>query len=54
MSEGVSLVDRHGEAVPDTNIYLLRLLDLLLDACISLGQYHTALRFGTRTVEPYR
>ncbi|XP_031436117.1 histone-lysine N-methyltransferase SMYD3 [Clupea harengus] len=54
LSEGVSLVDRHGDAVPDTNIYLLRLLDLLLDACISLGQYHTALRFGTRTVEPYR
>lgn len=54
LSEGRSLVDRHTCAVPDTNVCMLRLLDLLLDTCISLGQYDTALQFGMRTLQPYR
>ncbi|XP_062379810.1 histone-lysine N-methyltransferase SMYD3 [Sardina pilchardus] len=54
LSAGQALLEGHAGAVPDTNVYLLQLLDLLLDACISLGQYDTALEFGTRTLQPYR
>ncbi|KAG9268984.1 histone-lysine N-methyltransferase SMYD3-like [Astyanax mexicanus] len=43
-----------GDAVPDANVYRLRLLDLAMDASISLDQYQKALEFGIRTLEPYR
>ncbi|TTO79331.1 Kinesin-like protein KIF28P [Bagarius yarrelli] len=39
--------------VPDSNVYMLRVLDTLMDACISLSQYDTALLYGSRTLEPY-
>uniref|UniRef100_A0AAY4BEV9 [histone H3]-lysine(4) N-trimethyltransferase n=1 Tax=Denticeps clupeoides TaxID=299321 RepID=A0AAY4BEV9_9TELE len=53
LTECQALVGRHGGAVPDRNVYLLRLLDLALDACISLGQFERALLWGRRTLEPY-
>ncbi|XP_076834812.1 histone-lysine N-methyltransferase SMYD3 [Brachyhypopomus gauderio] len=49
-----TLLARHAHAVPDTNVYCLRLLDMAMDACISLGQYEAALEYGTRTLGPYR
>ncbi|KAJ8288682.1 hypothetical protein COCON_G00013410 [Conger conger] len=42
------------DSVPDRNVYLLRLLDFALDACINLAQWEKALEFGTRTLQPYR
>ncbi|KAK1793096.1 hypothetical protein P4O66_011496 [Electrophorus voltai] len=48
------LLARHAHAVPDTNVYLLRLLDMAMDACISLNQYEAALEYGNRTLGPYR
>ncbi|XP_030642992.1 histone-lysine N-methyltransferase SMYD3 [Chanos chanos] len=47
------LLDNHGGVVPDRNIYLLRVLDMALDACISLDQYDKALEYGYRTQGPY-
>ncbi|KAL6477231.1 hypothetical protein MHYP_G00130660 [Metynnis hypsauchen] len=54
LKESESLVSTHASAVPDTNVYLLRLLDLAMDACISLDQYEEALGFGNRTLGPYQ
>lgn len=45
---------RYADVVPDRNIYVLRLLDLAMDACISLGDYETALEYGHRALEPYK
>ncbi|XP_063050633.1 histone-lysine N-methyltransferase SMYD3 [Engraulis encrasicolus] len=54
LSSGVGLLEQlGGGAVPDSNVYLLRLLDLLLDCCVSIGRYDTALAYGTRTLQPY-
>ncbi|XP_026855707.2 histone-lysine N-methyltransferase SMYD3 [Electrophorus electricus] len=52
--ESQILLARHAHAVPDTNVYLLRLLDMAMDACISLDQYEAALEYGNRTLGPYR
>nr|XP_029530969.1 histone-lysine N-methyltransferase SMYD3 isoform X1 [Oncorhynchus nerka] len=41
-------------AVPDGNVYRLRVTDLALDACINLAQWDRALAYGTITLEPYR
>uniref|UniRef100_A0AAR2L0B6 [histone H3]-lysine(4) N-trimethyltransferase n=1 Tax=Pygocentrus nattereri TaxID=42514 RepID=A0AAR2L0B6_PYGNA len=54
LKESESLVSTHAGAVPDSNVYLLRLLDLAMDACISLDQYENALGFGNRTLGPYQ
>lgn len=47
-------MDKYGDVVPDRNIYLLRLLDLAMDACISLDDYVKALEYGNRALEPYK
>lgn len=49
-----ALVDGNGDAVPDSNIYALKILELAQDACINLGQWERALVYGTRTLQPYR
>ena len=54
LKESESLISTHASAVPDTNVYLLRLLDMAMDACISLDQYEKALEFGNRTLGPYQ
>ncbi|XP_048830510.1 histone-lysine N-methyltransferase SMYD3 [Brienomyrus brachyistius] len=48
------LLDGNGDAVPDSNIYAFRLLELAQDACINLGQWEKALVYGSRTLQPYR
>ncbi|KAM9466551.1 histone-lysine N-methyltransferase SMYD3 [Clarias gariepinus] len=47
------LINAHSAAVPDSNVYMLRVLDSLMDACISLSQFETALQYGTRTLTGY-
>ncbi|KAL4623869.1 histone-lysine N-methyltransferase SMYD3 [Arapaima gigas] len=47
------LGDFGGTAVPDSNVYTLRLLDMAMDACINLGLWERALEYGTRTLQPY-
>ncbi|XP_066532085.1 histone-lysine N-methyltransferase SMYD3 isoform X2 [Hoplias malabaricus] len=54
LRESEMLLSRHRNAVPDSNVYLLRLLDLAMDACISLDQYQKALEYGSRTLGPYQ
>ncbi|KAJ7989133.1 hypothetical protein DPEC_G00316360 [Dallia pectoralis] len=41
-------------AVPDSNVYRLRVTDLALDSCINLAQWETALAYGVQTLESYR
>ncbi|XP_047677525.1 histone-lysine N-methyltransferase SMYD3 [Tachysurus fulvidraco] len=48
-----ALICANSAAVPDSNVYMLRVLDSLMDACISLSQYETALKYGTRTLNAY-
>ncbi|XP_053093469.1 histone-lysine N-methyltransferase SMYD3 isoform X1 [Pangasianodon hypophthalmus] len=48
-----ALIGENSAAVPDSNVYMLRVLDSLMDACISLSQYETALQYGTRTLIAY-
>ncbi|GAA6075356.1 histone-lysine N-methyltransferase SMYD3 [Tachysurus ichikawai] len=48
-----ALICANSAAVPDSNVYMLRVLDSLMDACISLSQYETALQYGTRTLNAY-
>uniref|UniRef100_A0A8C1IL70 [histone H3]-lysine(4) N-trimethyltransferase n=1 Tax=Cyprinus carpio TaxID=7962 RepID=A0A8C1IL70_CYPCA len=54
LKESQALLHRYADVVPDRNIYVLRLLDLAMDACISLGDYETALEYGHRALEPYK
>ncbi|KAK3563582.1 hypothetical protein QTP86_030933 [Hemibagrus guttatus] len=48
-----ALICSNSPAVPDSNVYMLRVLNSLMDACISLSQYETALQYGTRTLNAY-
>ncbi|KAL0169804.1 hypothetical protein M9458_034400, partial [Cirrhinus mrigala] len=48
-----ALLHKCTDVVPDRNIYVLRLLDLAMDACISLDDYETALKYGNRALESY-
>ncbi|NP_001290697.1 histone-lysine N-methyltransferase SMYD3 [Esox lucius] len=41
-------------AVPDSNVYRLRVTDLAFDACINLARWETALAYGLKTLGPYR
>lgn len=54
LKESQALLHRHSDVVPDRNIYMLRLLDLAMDACISLDDYETALEYGNRALGPYK
>ena len=53
LKESEVLMSRNASAGPDVNVYLLRLLDMAMDACISLDQYEKALEYGNRTLGPY-
>ncbi|KAM4603043.1 histone-lysine N-methyltransferase SMYD3 [Polymixia lowei] len=48
------LLSPAGGAVPDDNVYKLRMADLALDACIHSGQWEQALGYGERTLPAYR
>ncbi|KAI7805008.1 histone-lysine N-methyltransferase SMYD3 [Triplophysa rosa] len=54
LKESQTLLHRYADVVPDKNIYVLRLLDLATDACISLDDYERALEYGSRALEPYK
>uniref|UniRef100_A0A673IXH8 [histone H3]-lysine(4) N-trimethyltransferase n=1 Tax=Sinocyclocheilus rhinocerous TaxID=307959 RepID=A0A673IXH8_9TELE len=54
LKESQALLHRYTDVVPDRNIYVLRLLDLSMDACISLDDYKTALEYGNRALETYK
>ncbi|CAM4648661.1 unnamed protein product [Leuciscus chuanchicus] len=54
LKESRALLHRCADVVPDRNIYVLRLLDLAMDACISLDHYETALEYGNRALGPYK
>lgn len=54
MKESQALLHRYADVIPDRNIYVLRLLDLAMDACISLDHYETALEYGNRALGPYK
>lgn len=54
MKESRALLHRYADVIPDRNIYVLRLLDLAMDACISLDHYETALEYGNRALGPYK
>ncbi|KAG1973171.1 histone-lysine N-methyltransferase SMYD3 [Pimephales promelas] len=54
LKESQALLLRYADVIPDRNIYVLRLLDLAMDACISLDHYETALEYGNRALGPYK
>ncbi|KAM7027189.1 histone-lysine N-methyltransferase SMYD3 [Passerculus sandwichensis] len=49
-----NLLRSHKGHLPDTNIYQLKMLDCVMDACINLESWEEALYYGSRTLEPYR
>ncbi|XP_036398732.1 histone-lysine N-methyltransferase SMYD3 [Megalops cyprinoides] len=54
LKECQDLAGRCRDRVSDRNVYLLRVLDMALDACVNLGQWERALEYSARTLEPYR
>ncbi|XP_055363404.1 histone-lysine N-methyltransferase SMYD3 isoform X2 [Betta splendens] len=48
------LLSAVGGDVPDENLYKLRMTDMALDACIHLGDWEEALRYGRTTLPAYR
>ncbi|XP_069786962.1 histone-lysine N-methyltransferase SMYD3 [Narcine bancroftii] len=42
------------DVLPDTNLYLLKMLDASMDACIHLARWEEALCLGLRTLQPYQ
>uniref|UniRef100_UPI00398F2751 histone-lysine N-methyltransferase SMYD3 n=1 Tax=Pristiophorus japonicus TaxID=55135 RepID=UPI00398F2751 len=49
-----AFIDKNRDVLPDTNLYLLKMLDAAMDACIHLTRWEDALRYGIRTLHPYR
>ncbi|CAM5143813.1 unnamed protein product [Natator depressus] len=49
-----ALLNNNADRLPDTNIYLLKMLDCAMDACINLRRWGEALLYGKRTLKPYR
>ncbi|XP_055029268.2 histone-lysine N-methyltransferase SMYD3 [Misgurnus anguillicaudatus] len=54
LRESETLLHRYADDLPDKNIYVLRLLNLAVDACISLDDYEKALKYGNRALVPYK
>ncbi|XP_039604734.1 histone-lysine N-methyltransferase SMYD3 isoform X1 [Polypterus senegalus] len=48
-----TVIDNNQDVLPDRNIYLLKMLDCALDACINLACWDKALHYGIRTLQPY-
>ncbi|XP_038249905.1 histone-lysine N-methyltransferase SMYD3 isoform X3 [Dermochelys coriacea] len=48
-----ALLNNNADHLPDTNIYLLKMLDCAMDACINLRRWGEALLYGKRTLKPY-
>lgn len=42
------------DVLPDTNLYLLKMLDATMDACIHVARWEEALCYGLRTLHPYQ
>ncbi|XP_067901519.1 histone-lysine N-methyltransferase SMYD3 isoform X1 [Heterodontus francisci] len=49
-----AFIDKKRDVLPDTNLYLLKMLDAALDACIHLARWEDALSYGVRTLHPYQ
>ncbi|XP_078085645.1 histone-lysine N-methyltransferase SMYD3 isoform X2 [Mustelus asterias] len=45
---------KNRDVLPDTNLYLLKILDAAMDACIHLARWEEALSYGVRTLQPYQ
>eukprot|EP00062_Callorhinchus_milii_P013242 gi/632961137/ref/XP_007896590.1/ PREDICTED: histone-lysine N-methyltransferase SMYD3 isoform X1 [Callorhinchus milii] len=41
-------------ALPDNNLYVLKMLDLGMDGCIHLARWEDALQYGARTLRPFQ
>ncbi|XP_068595721.1 histone-lysine N-methyltransferase SMYD3 [Brachionichthys hirsutus] len=48
------LLSTVGADVPDENVFKLRITDMALDACVCLGVWEEALRYGEKTLPAYR
>ncbi|XP_067844728.1 histone-lysine N-methyltransferase SMYD3 isoform X1 [Heptranchias perlo] len=49
-----AFIDKNRDILPDTNLYLVKMFDATMDACIHLARWEDALRNGVRTLHPYR
>ncbi|XP_041038936.1 histone-lysine N-methyltransferase SMYD3 isoform X4 [Carcharodon carcharias] len=49
-----TLLDKNRDVLPDTNLYLSKMLDAAMDACIQLARWEDALSYGTRTLRSYQ
>jgi hypothetical protein len=47
-------LDRHYEVLQPYNIFVVKLLDRLFDACIDLAKWTEAVEYGTQLTELYR
>uniref|UniRef100_A0A8C2H238 [histone H3]-lysine(4) N-trimethyltransferase n=1 Tax=Cyprinus carpio TaxID=7962 RepID=A0A8C2H238_CYPCA len=54
LQESQSLLHKYADVVPDRNVYVLRLLDLAMDACICLDDFETVLEYSNRALESYK
>ncbi|XP_068176097.1 histone-lysine N-methyltransferase SMYD3 isoform X2 [Antennarius striatus] len=48
------LLSTVGVDVPDENVFKIRVTDMALDACVNLGAWEEALRYGEKTLPAYR
>ncbi|XP_078413522.1 histone-lysine N-methyltransferase SMYD3 isoform X2 [Cetorhinus maximus] len=49
-----ALLDKNRDVLPDTNLYLSKMLDAAMDACIQLARWEDALSYGMRTLHSYQ
>ncbi|XP_059504711.1 histone-lysine N-methyltransferase SMYD3 isoform X4 [Stegostoma tigrinum] len=49
-----AFIDKNRDVVPDTNLYLLKMLDAATDSCIHLARWEDALCYSVRTLRPYQ
>ncbi|XP_043916583.1 histone-lysine N-methyltransferase SMYD3 [Protopterus annectens] len=49
-----TMIKRSDGALPDANIYKMKLLDYAMDASINICKWDEALQYGCRTLEPYK
>uniref|UniRef100_A0A8C1CFP1 [histone H3]-lysine(4) N-trimethyltransferase n=2 Tax=Cyprinus carpio TaxID=7962 RepID=A0A8C1CFP1_CYPCA len=54
LQESQSLLHKYADVVLDRNVYVLRLLDLAMDACICLDDFETVLEYSNRALESYK
>ncbi|XP_043551361.1 histone-lysine N-methyltransferase SMYD3 isoform X1 [Chiloscyllium plagiosum] len=49
-----AFIDKNRDVLPDTNLYLLKMLDAAMDGCIHLARWEDALCYSVRTLRPYQ